>query len=114
MLYYYGRDADVSWSPNSTMVAVTDFEGSSNSHVVLFRIQPSLKIEQLSEIDEFVEAHAKEMLPNYDHFYAEVVGWTFDSSSLAIELRGDLTEWDLTQTEYTTRRFQRQVKFGIP
>jgi hypothetical protein len=40
LLYSYGRDANVSWSPDSTMVALTDFEGSSNSHVVIFRISP--------------------------------------------------------------------------
>jgi hypothetical protein len=54
------------------------------------------------------------MLPSYDHFYAEVVGWAVDGRSLAIELRGDLTEWDLTQTEYTTRRVEKQVIFRIP
>src|ERR1051325_5404402 len=111
LLYSYIRDADVSWSPDSTMVAITDFEGSSNSHVVLFRIRPFPEIDQLSEIDGFVEAHEQEMLANHDHFYAKVVGWTLDSASLAIELRGDFTEWDITQTEYTTRRITRQVKF---
>ncbi|GEM_PF-6761674 len=114
LLYSYGRDANVAWSPDSRMIAVTDFEGSNSSRVVLFRIVPPLGATRLSEIDNFIEVHAKEMLPDYDHFYAEVVGWTIDSGSLAIELRGDVTEWDLTQTEYTTRRISRQAKFRIP
>jgi hypothetical protein len=114
VLYSYGRDADISWSPDSTMVAITDFEGSSNSHVVIFRISPQLGAEEITELTPFVESRSKTMLPSYDHFYAQVVGWSVDSQSLTIELRGDLTEWDVTQTEYTTHEIKRQVIFRIP
>ena len=114
LLYSYGRYANVAWSPDSTMIAITDFEGSSNSHVLLFRISHPLAIETVSELDHFVETHSQEMLPSYDHFYVEVVGWSIDSGSLAIELRGDLTEWDSTWAEYTTHQILRQVKFRIP
>ncbi len=114
LLYSYGRDANVAWSPDSTMIAITDFEGSSSSHVLLFRISQPLAIETVSELGHFVETRSQEMLPSYDHFYIEVVGWSIDSGSLAVELRGDLTEWDRTWTEYTTHQIRRQVKFRIP
>ena len=113
LVYSYGRGADVLWSPDSKMVAITDFAGSSESYVVIFRISPQLVLEAIPEVEPFIESHEKQMLPAYDHFYAEVVRWSEDSKSLTINLRGDFTEWDLAQTERRTQDVEKQVIFKI-
>lgn len=97
------------WSPDSTMVAITDQESSSDSFVKVFRISSPSTFTEIKEVQPFVDSHAKKMLSQYDHFYAEVVAWPKDSKFLIIRLRGDFAELEGKRHEA-----QKKVTFTIP
>lgn len=91
------------------MVAITDAASSSDSYVKVFRIVSPSIIVEIKEIDQFVGSHERKMLPSYDHFYAEVMGWSKDSKVLLIKLSGDYADPDLK-----IRRAKKEVTFRIP
>jgi hypothetical protein len=90
LLYSFGRSADVLWSPDSTMVAITDAATSDQAFVTVFRITGPKAFEEIKEIGRFIEEKyfkRKDGSYIFDHTYALVAGWSKDSKSLQVELK---------------------------
>jgi hypothetical protein len=111
LLYSYERNADVLWSPDSTLVAITDLAGSSESYVKVFRIQPSIAFSEIKEVPHFIE---KKYFTNKDgssifsHQYAAVSRWSKDSNYIEITLRG------YDALDGSQRSLRKRVKVAIP
>jgi len=89
LLYSYGRDADVLWSPNSKLLAITDRAGSSESYVKVFQIESPAAFQEIKEIGQYIEANFfrdKDGSAIWSHNYAYVVSWSGNSKSLLVQL----------------------------
>ncbi len=110
-MYLFIRGASVVWSPDSTMVAITDRQSSDEARVRVFRIATPLAVEEKKEVAEFIEEsffREKDGSPIFGHSYARVVKWSRDSKSLLVEL----TAYDAL--DGSKRRLQQEARIMIP
>jgi hypothetical protein len=54
LLYSYERNADVLWSPDSTLVAITDRAGSNESYVKAFQIQSPTAFSEIKIVSQYI------------------------------------------------------------
>ncbi len=88
LLYSMGRNGNVLWSPDSTMVAITDAASSTDSFVLVFRVLSPTTFEEVKEVRQVLDQKFFNNSRIYgDHRYAKVVRWSRDSKSLLVELR---------------------------
>jgi len=84
-IYGYGRSVDVSWSPNSRYISVTDFAGSSESTCVLIDVQAGTSMD-LRLLLRAASPKAAAILSNI-HSYLECVRW-LSSSEVLVKIHG--------------------------
>jgi hypothetical protein len=111
LMYSYERNADVLWSPDSTLIAITDLAGSSESYVKVFRIQSSLAFREVKEVPQFIETKYftnKDGSSIFSHQYASVSRWSKDSRYLEIDLRA------YDALDGSQRSLRKRVKVAIP
>jgi hypothetical protein len=91
LIYRYGRHVDVSWSPSSRYIFVTDFNGSSESTCVLIDVGSGTSINLRSRATAS-NRQAAAILSNI-HAYMECVKW-LSSSEVLLKVWGysDSTE----------------------
>ena len=106
LLFEYGRDANVLWSPDSTMVAITHAATSTDSFVFVFRVVSLTMFEEVKEVAQFLDTtFFNNRNIKADHRYAEVVSWSQDSKSLLVALSGHGDGG---------REFHKKVRIKIP
>jgi hypothetical protein len=83
VLYSFPRSADVLWSPDGTMVAITDEWGSNGSSIVILRVHPDEPPREIQGVTRKIER----LLAPFGHAYAYADCWSADSRRLRVRLR---------------------------
>jgi hypothetical protein len=111
LMYSFGRGANVLWSPDSTMVALTDAATSDQAFVRVFRITGPTVFEEIKEIEHSIEKKYfkhKDGSYIFDHTYALVTEWSKDSKSLEVEVKAH------GALDGSNRSLQKKVTVRIP
>jgi hypothetical protein len=111
LLYSYERNADVLWSPDSTLVAITDRAGSSESIVKAFKIQSPTTFSEIKSVPQYIDAKYitnKDGSMIFGHHLAAVSSWSKDSKFLEVEL----SAYDAL--DGSNRSLRKRVKIAIP
>jgi hypothetical protein len=111
LLYSYERNADVLWSPDSTLVAITDRAGSSESYVKAFQIQSPTAFSEIKMVPQYIDAKYftdKNGSMIFGHHLAAVSRWSKDSKFLEVELRA------YDALDGNKRSLNKRVKIAIP
>jgi hypothetical protein len=111
LLYSYERIADVLWSPDSTLVAITDRAGSSESYVKAFQIQSPTAFSEIKMVPQYIDATYftnKNGSMIFGHHFAAVSRWSKDSAFLEVELRA------YDALDGSKRSLRERVKIAIP
>jgi hypothetical protein len=110
-LYSYERNADVLWSPDSTLVAITDRAGSSESYVKAFQIQSPTAFSEIKVVPQYIDAQYftnKNGSMIFGHHHAAVSRWSKDSTFLEVELHA------YDALDGSKRSVRKRVKIAIP
>lgn len=89
LLYAYEINADVLWSPNSTLVAITARAGSSESYAKAFQIQSPTAFSEINAGPQYIDAKYftnKDGSMIYWSSPRAVSRWSKDSKFLEVEL----------------------------
>jgi hypothetical protein len=111
LLYSYERNADVLWSPDSTLVAITDRAGSSESYVKAFKIQSPTTFSEIKMIPQYIDATYftnKDGSLNFGHHFAAVSRYSKDSKFLEVELNA------YDALDGSKRSLRKRVRIAIP
>jgi hypothetical protein len=88
-LMQYNRHVEVAWSPNSTSIAVTDFDGSNHSGAYVFFVDKRKDPVNI-EKELLRSTRLKDHLVKNDHVYIKVQKWLSSTKmEIAIEAYGD-------------------------
>lgn len=111
LLYCYERNADVLWSPDSTLVAITDRAGSNESYVKAFQIQSPTAFSEIKMVPQYIDAKYftnKNGSMIFGHHHAAVSRWSEDSRFLEVEL----SAYDAL--DGSKRSLRKRIKIAIP
>jgi hypothetical protein len=84
-LYSYGRHVAVTWSPDSSALAITDYVGSDTSTCIIVRVPSGSSIDLSARLQK--DPSTQKYFEEDHHVYCEITRW-LGSTAVAVRFHG--------------------------
>jgi hypothetical protein len=84
-LYSYARSVNVSWSPDSSKISITDFGGSDFANCVVLTLSDGSSVDVSADLQR--RPDLRPYFEDNDHVYCEIVRW-MNVDTLLVRVHG--------------------------